>query len=229
MVFTSSKFEKIIFTTPEVNIAKLLRIHGYKKNQKIKPVIQDAAIKAVRRLQYCCDPQGVFFLQEIHRLEADRLILISGIEFNCAVFEDILAGSTHIISFAITLGNRTDEIIDSYAKDINEPLASLFLETASRLCLEQILRMARSKLVTYSLNNDMKLGNRMAPGYSYKVRPSNERVMWNLEEQAKLFDTFRKFEVPVIVMESSAMLPRMSRSGIFGLKNLALASANSSN
>ena len=229
MVFTNSKFEKIIFTTPEVNIAKLLRIHGYKKNQKIKPVIQDAAIKAVRRLQYCCEPQGVFFLQEIHRLEADRLILLSGIEFNCPVFEDILAGSTHIISFAITLGNRTDEIIDSYAKDIDEPLASLFLETASRLCLEKILRIARSKLVTYSLNNDMKLGNRMAPGYSYKLRLSSERVMWNLEDQAKLFDTFQKFEVPVILMESSAMLPRMSRSGIFGLKNLALASANSSN
>jgi len=227
-VFTSSKFEKIIFTTPEVNIAKLLRIHGYKKNQKINPVIKDAAIKAVRRLEYCCDPQGVFFLQEIHRLEAGRLILLSGIECNCAVFEDILAGSTHIISFAITLGKRTDEIIDSYAKDINEPLASLFLETASRLCLEQILRMARSKLVTYSLSNDMKLGNRMAPGYSYKVRSSNERVMWNLEEQAKLFDTFQKFEVPVILMESSAMLPRMSRSGIFGMQNLALASANSS-
>ena len=217
-MFKDSKFERIWFSVPEVKITHLLRIHGYKENQGIKPIIKDAAFKAINRLKENCAPQGFFSLQEIERLESDKLILVSGIEFECPVFEYMLAGSTHLISFVITLGNEVEKKIASYSKDDNEPLASLFLETASRLCLEQVLRIARSRLIKYTLVNEMKLGHRLAPGYSYKLCKGSEKVMWCLEEQRKLFDTFQGVNIPVKLMQSFTMLPRMSRSGIFGLQ-----------
>ena len=218
VVFEASKFERIWFSVPEVKISHLLRILGYRENQNIKPIIKDAALTAIDRLKVNCTPQGVFCLQEIQDLGVDKLVLVSGIEFKCPVFECMLAESTHIISFVITLGDEIDKKIASYSKDVSEPLASLFLETASRLCLEQVLRVVRSKLIKYALSNEMSLGNRLAPGYSYKLRKSNKKVMWRLEEQRKLFDTFQDFDLPVELMESFTIFPRMSRSGIFGLQ-----------
>ena len=217
-MFKASKFERIWFSVPEVKISHLLRIHGYREDHNIKPIIEDAAFRAINRLNVNCAAQGVFCLQEIQDLEADKLVLVSGIEFKCPVFDCMLAESTHIISFVITLGNEIDKKIASYSKDLNEPLASLFLETASRLCLEQVLRTVRSKLIKYASINDMRLGNRLAPGYSYKLRKSNKKAMWRLEEQRKLFDTFQDFDLPVKLMESFTIFPRMSRSGIFGLQ-----------
>jgi len=59
---------------------------------------------------------------------------------------------------------------------------------------------------------------RMAPGYSYRVENQEERVSWDLLEQEKLFGLFGKADLPVELMDSGAMLPRMSRSGIFGVR-----------
>ncbi len=226
ILFKTSPFEKIFFSTPELRITKLLGVHGYRKDQHIKSVVQDAAAKSIERLQEYCDPLGFFCIQEIKLLRGDKLILDSGIEFRCSLFETMLAGDTHLISFIVTLGNEVDDIIASFSKDIDEPLASLFLETASRLCLEQVLREARSKLIEHASTKKMELGNRMAPGYSYKVKNSSKRVMWELEEQRNLFDIFKDFNISVELMESFTMLPRMSRSGIFGLRKSSIDNRN---
>jgi len=217
-VFSLSKFERIWFPFPDFHSNKLLRAHGYRKKNEIRPVVQDAASKAIERLKSNCAPQGIFSLEEIKVLRADKLLLESGIEFKCPVFEDMLAGCTHLISFIITLGKETDIKIASYSKDVQEPLASLFMETASRLCLELVMRDARIQLTQFAVMNDMKLGSRMAPGNSYKVKSANHRIMWDLDQQVELFNTFQHFEIPVELLESCTMLPRMSRSGIYGLK-----------
>ena len=88
-MFGSSKFDSILFSPPQVKVDNLLRIHGYRKNHNIKPVVREAAIKAVSRLKENCLPQGFFFLEEIEGLEADILRLKSGIEFKCKVFEEM--------------------------------------------------------------------------------------------------------------------------------------------
>ena len=56
---------------------------------------------------------------------------------------------------------------------------------------------------------------RMGPGYSYKVDGGLE--MWSLEDQRQLFEVFEGVDLPVRLLESCAMLPKMSRSGLYGL------------
>ena len=81
------------------------------------------------------------------------------------------------------------------------------------------MKKARIYLTEFAVLNGMKLGKRMAPGYSYKIKKTNSRIIWNLNEQTKLFKMFKDFEISVKLLESSAMIPRMSRSGIFGIKS----------
>ena len=99
-------------------------------------------------------------------------------------------------------------------------LGALFLENASWLALELVLRDARSKISKFAKNNDMQIENRMAPGYTYPSKINRKRIMWELEEQKILFGLFDKESISIRLTDSCTMLPRMSRSGIFGLKKV---------
>ena len=66
--------------------------------------------------------------------------------------------------------------------------------------------------------NGHRITSRMGPGYSY--RHDSHVCTWPLEEQLSLFGLFGETALPVTVMESSAMLPKMSRSGLFGIARL---------
>ena len=217
-MFKLSKFQCIRFPFPDLKIDSVLRAQGYRKNHKVRHIIRKASSESIKRLRDSATPQGFFFFEQIKKLNGNELKMNSEVEFDCPVFEDMLSGSTHLISFVLTLGKEVDEKICGYAGDTDEPLANLFLETTARLCLELVMRQARIRLTEFARINEMVLGKRMAPGYSYKEKITNNRIMWDLSEQAKLFKMFRGFEIPVKLMESSTMIPRMSRSGIFGLR-----------
>ena len=60
-----------------------------------------------------------------------------------------------------------------------------------------------------------KIGNLDNPSKIYR-----KRIMWELEEQKILFSLFDKERISVSLTDSCTMLPRMSRSGIFGLKKI---------
>ena len=51
--------------------------------------------------------------------------------------------------------------------------------------------------------------------------------MWELEEQKILFGLFDKESISIRLTDSCTMLPRMSRSGIFGLKKIVYTTNNS--
>ena len=42
--------------------------------------------------------------------------------------------------------------------------------------------------------------------------------MWELKEQENLFNLFENRNIGISLTESFTMMPRMSRSGVFGLK-----------
>jgi cobalamin-dependent methionine synthase I len=55
----------------------------------------------------------------------------------------------------------------------------------------------------------------MGPGYSYKIE--GQAVSWPLEQQAELFRLLRPEALGMTLLESCAMLPKISRSGIYGI------------
>jgi hypothetical protein len=64
----------------------------------------------------------------------------------------------------------------------------------------------------------LQLGLRMGPGYSYSLQNGDApRVMWPLEQQKELFGLFGDAPLPVELMHSAAMRPKMSRSGLFAV------------
>lgn len=219
-MFRSTNFEKILFSSPNISALKILRTHGYKNKELIKKKILDAANKALERLSFYSSPVGYFYIKKINKQVSNRIELNDGITFNCEIFNERLFESKFLIVFILTLGNGIDETIKKISKDFNEPLGALFLENASWLALELILRDARSKIVKFAMTKNLKIENRMAPGYSYPSKTFKKRIMWELEEQQVLFKLYETKSISVTLNDTYTMIPRMSRSGIFGLKEI---------
>ncbi len=219
-MFKNSNFEKILFSSPNISPSKILRTHGYRNKDQIRKRIFDATNKAIERLSVSSSPVGYFCIKEISKHLANKIELKCGTLFNCDLFSERIARSKFLVAFILTLGKEVDEIIKIVSKNSNEPLAALFLENASWLALELILRDARSKVLKFAKNHDMQIENRMAPGYTYPSKISRKKIMWELEEQKILFSLFDKESISVQLTDSCTMLPRMSRSGIFGLKKI---------
>ena len=216
-MFIDSNFEKIKFLSPKVSAFKLLRTHGYKNKDNIKKRILDSAEKALERLTNYSSPVGYFYFEEIKK-KSQNSIQLERTSLKCEVFNEIFSESDFLIIFIISLGKGIDIKLKKISKDINEPLGGSFLENASWLALELILRDARSRIISFAKSKNMQIENRMAPGYSYPSKILKKKIMWELKEQENLFNLFKNMNISVSLSESFTMIPRMSRSGVFGLK-----------
>ncbi len=217
-MFNNSNYEKILLSSPNISALKILRTHGYRKESLIKPRVLDAANKAVEQLTFYSSPEGYLCIKKIRKKFSDYIELHCGTVLKCGIFKERLIKSEFLIVFILTLGKGIDEIIKKNSNDLEEPLGAIFLENASWLALELILREARFRIINFAKTRNMLIENRMAPGYSYPSKILKKRIMWELEEQEILFKLFHGNNISVRLNDSFTMIPRMSRSGIFGLK-----------
>ena len=149
------------------------------------------------------------------------LTLVEGTRLRCEAFSRLLNGATEIVAFVITLGRRFDEAVCELI-DAFEPLEALFLESAGWLLIERLSTQFGGYLRRELAADGLSLGLRMGPGYSYSVhRSDGARVEWPLEQQKELFALFGNVDLPVELMQSAAMKPKMSRSGLFAVMSSA--------
>ncbi|WP_436641741.1 hypothetical protein [Microbaculum sp. FT89] len=142
------------------------------------------------------------------------LTLAGGHRFNCVAFDRLLGEATEVIVFVLTLGAELDAAV-ARRFEAAEPVDALFMETAGWLCVEKATRMLAAAIQDELVSEGLGLTFRLGPGYDYKA--GAERTVWGLEEQSALFEVFGDAPLPVDLMESSAMTPKLSRSGLFGV------------
>ena len=214
----SGEVEKWTTEPPQIDVARLLGVHKYKDMSKVRPVILKAAEKAASLSGDYSQPEAVFTTIGIRDIDEDGVELENGSRLNCRAFSSKLEGCTALLVFVITLGSPLDEAVSAGFADGADPLGPLFLDTGGWLMIEAVTREFSRYLKEERFGGSHSLSIRMAPGYSYRVSSKEERVEWDLLEQQKLFGVFTSADLPVELLESGAMIPRMSRSGIFGVR-----------
>ena len=193
---------------------RLLRLHGYRDLAKVRPVIISVAEEISRRAEGLASPEIHYKRLKIKHCDANGLVLENGSRFDNIAFEKYLAGVVEVVVFTMTLGKALDEESQVLVEKF-EPLEALFLETAGWLGIEWATKQFGDGLRISARQNALRVSCRMGPGYSYSV--NGEKVRWSLEDQKPLFDVFDGEYLPIELLESCAMLPKMSRSGLYGL------------
>ena len=202
--------------TPSIDPLKMLRIHGYKNMDKVRPVIRKTAEAISKRAAMLMTSIVYFRRVPVVDCDANGIKLANGLAFENHAFAHYFSGAAEVVVVIITVGKGLDdEVIGCMDGDEFEPLEALFLETAGWLGIELATRSFVSHLSELVEPEGLRPTQRMGPGYSYKVDGGLE--MWSLEDQRQLFEVFEGVDLPVQLLESCAMLPKMSRSGLYGL------------
>ena len=76
---------------------------------------------------------------------------------------------------------------------------------------------AKAKGISY-FKNLSELNKKESPRLKLASKILKKRIMWELKEQENLFNLFENWNICISLTESFTMVPRMSRSGVFGLK-----------
>jgi hypothetical protein len=195
----------------------MLRVQGYgARGRPPRPVIVAAAEQAAIRASELAAPEARFVRVPIVLCSGASLVLSGGYTFSCPVFGQILAGCDEAIVFLLTLGPDLEaEVASCYAG--SEALDAFFLDSAGWLLVEQASRQLRADLSRRLAAEGQATTVRLGPGYDYRDRDGEARARWNLDQQQELFRVFGDAVLPVTLLDSSAMVPRMSRSGLYGV------------
>ena len=185
----------------------ILRIHGYKEPNKVKPIIRDTAQTMLSEGLSLFDPVIYFRKIGIKSLSKSHLELQElGITLDNPEFGDTLAGCSDIVVFLLTLGYQPDHrSTELQAKD--DLLEAVFLETACWLGIERATRCFVEKIRSITNSNDCRITKRLAPGYKD----------WVLTDQRKIFALFDGKDIGIELLEGDCMKPKMSRSGMYGI------------
>ena len=199
----------------DVRTDRILRIQGYRDMERVRRPIRRAADKAAEIARAIVEGEVGYRRVAIAACNGSSLALEGGERFECGAFERFLAGCESVLVFAMTAGAAIDRRIDELMA-ADEPVVALLLDTAGWLAVESITRQFSERFKAECEPAGLRFTRRMGPGYTYRV--GREMAPWGLEEQAGLFRVLGEDASPVTVLESGAMLPKMSRSGLYGLR-----------
>ncbi len=217
----TERSELSYFFPPAGSVAseRILRIQGYSDLTRVRPAIRRAADAMARVAGAMSEPRVAFRHVRIEAIRGDTLRLEGGGELRCAVFSRTLAGCFEVVPFVLTVGEPMGARVVELA-DAGDLLEAVLLESAGWLSIEDATRRFKEHLRAISLQRDRRITSRLGPGYSYKI--GGETCLWPLEEQAAVFAALGDPErLPVSLMPSCAMLPKLSRSGMYGVGPLA--------
>ena len=192
----------------------MLRIHGYSDLGRVRPTIRRTAETVAALAESLLAPEVCYRRVAITACNGSALILEPGTVFHSDAFSKFMSGCTEVVVFVLTIGTNLDREIQDRLND-DKLLEALFLETAGWLSVEETTKSFAQHLRKQVQADGHRLTRRMGPGYSYKV--DRKRCDWALEEQQLLFRLFDGTPLSVRLLESCAMIPKMSRSGLYGL------------
>jgi len=191
-------------------------VHGYRVAAQVRPDISEAARRLSKEAESLIDAEVHYLRLPVEEVTGTELRLANGIVFSSEIFERYARNSREIVVFVLTTGDRLDAQVRRYIDDF-ELIEALFLESSGWLAVEAATRLFAADLRAELAREGKKLGMRLGPGYSYKI--DGRTVEWPLEQQRELFRLFEGMSIPVTMLESCAMKPKLSRSGLFGVSN----------
>jgi len=191
----------------EIPVTPLLRLQGYKDMAAVRDDVRRIATWAAARVSELAAPVAIFRQLPISRLGEDELELAGSRAFRSRQFGPGFAGCREAVAFILTLGPAVDEeTLRLVGQD--DVVEAVFIEYAGWIAIERATHALAAHLQRALKGRNLRLSRRLAPGY----------YDWSLEEQRDFVALFPAEALPIEILESCAILPKKSRTGLYGLQ-----------
>jgi len=187
---------------------QILRAH-YPDIAPVAPEVRAVAAAMAAHALEVATPVAWLRQVPIRAIDGARVELDGGAIFNSTTLANAARTSFAVQIFLVTLGPRLDERVSEFFEAM-DGLEGLFVDTAGWVVVQSALGAVRRRLAARARAEAYRLTRRMGPGYLED---------WPLTEQSVLVDTLAAGEtLPGIeVLESGAILPEKTLSGLYGL------------
>lgn len=189
-----------------LRLGSMLRIQGYRSPERVPRSIWEVAERMALRAQSAFAPTIWYRVVPLRYVDGCTLFVgrtrvVAGTEPTAA-----LSGCVAAVVFLLTMGARLDKEVERSAAE-GGLLDALFLETAGWLGIEAATKVFAGWVRRHARERGYALTRRLAPGYG----------SWPLSGQQPLFALFEDVTLTIRLLESCAMTPNFSRSGLYGL------------
>jgi len=153
-------------------------------------------------------PVGWLRQVAVRAVDGTRIELEGDAVLNSATLATLLRESSAVQLFVVTLGPQLDARVHELFEAM-DGLEGLFLDTAGWVVVQSALSAVRKRCAAKARSEGYRLTRRIGPGY----------LDWPLEEQAIVFRALTGGDAltPMEVLESGAILPEKTLTGLFGL------------
>jgi hypothetical protein len=153
-------------------------------------------------------PLGWLRQVAVRAVGSTRVELEGDAVLNSATLANLLRESSAVQLFVVTLGPQIDARVHQLFEAM-DGLEGLFLDTAGWVAVQSALSAVRKRCAAKARSEGYRLTRRIGPGY----------LDWPLEEQAIVFRALAGGDAlaPIEVLESGAILPEKTLTGLFGL------------
>jgi hypothetical protein len=199
----------------EIKTEPMLKIMGYRAGAPVRPVVRRMAERIAELAVSAISPTVHHCRIGIEHCDEAGIRLADGTTFQGPVFAKHVGDCREAVAFIMTLGSRFD-VTQKNLSGSDNLLEAVFLEAAGWVVIEEATRLFTRHFRKIALEDGLDFSRRLAPGYVFRI--GNRKIDWPLEDQKTFFAIFKNIDLPVVLLESCAMTPKMSRTGFFGLK-----------
>lgn len=201
----------------QVTAERILRIQGYKSPDSVRVAIRRAAQAMATKALELCDAQVAFKKVYVVSIDNEGISLAGDARLFSPAFAYRLNDCEEVVPFVLSCGLALSHTIIDLA-EAGDLLEAVLLESAGWLCIEDVTRQFKESLKSEAAHRYRRITSRMGPGYTYQV--GGREVSWPLEDHPHLFGLLSGRTLPVTLMPSCAMNPKLSRSGLYGIAPL---------
>ncbi len=198
---------------------QMLRIMGYRAGAPIRPAVRRMAERIAELAAAAMTPVVHHCRIAIERCDAEGLVLADGTAFHGPVFAKHLADCREAIAFIMTLGSRFDSTQKNLS-DSDNLLDAVFLETAGWVAIEEATRLFTQQARKAALVRRSRALASAGAGLRIPRRRSQGGLAARGADGV-LRNIRRNQASGRVAGGSCAMMPKMSRTGFFGLRPCA--------
>ncbi len=207
---TAHRLETLSHLEVAVRIEQILRAHYPDIAPVAAEVRATAGAMAAHALEIAT-PMAWLRQVSIRVIDAARVELEGGAIVTSATLANSVREGTAAQLFVVTLGARLDERVSELFEAM-DGLEGLFLDTAGWVVVQSALGAVRRRVGAKARADGYRVARRAGPGY----------LDWPLAEQSAVVRTLAAGEaLPIEVLDSGAILPEKTITGLYGLIPLA--------
>ena len=190
----------------DIDRQQVLRSIGYCADCTPSARIESLINEYVENTCHLIEPSYSYVVRDIESVQGSRVVIEGSVIFESKVIARLLEQCEKVAVFALTIGNRLEEMVCHLAED-GLVVQAAVLDAIGSGAVEVVADFVQDRIDEIASAKGLYNSQRFSPGY----------CDWEVDQQKMVFQAINGDSAGVRLTDGCLMLPRKSISGIIGI------------